>query len=181
MSLNPKRINPAAFLLLSLGVAAVPIFFQSANAQSTSPQSQAAPDSGLYIKVRLANPVKMSKLKSGDVVQGSLSSDVYSADRKLFPSGSTVHLMVDHLARRKRTRNDHWPWVVNVFTPRHENYPVFKSATVMQEQGESSIQVSMISSTRMREVHAKARKNAPALLSGSASSSGPTTGTVEVT
>jgi hypothetical protein len=122
----------------------------------------------------------MSRLKSGDVVQGSLSSDVYSTDRKLFPSGSAVRLTVDHLEKRKRTRNDHWPWVVNVFTPRHENYPVFKNATVLQDQAETAIQVSMISSTRMREVHAKAKKNALAPLSGSASSPDTTTGAVEV-
>jgi hypothetical protein len=176
-----RRTNPAALALLAFGLAAAPIFCQSAVAQSTNDQSTStqgnAADSGLYIKVRLSNPVKMSKLKSGDVVQGSLTGDVYSTDRKLFPSGSTVRLTVDHLEKRKRTPNDHWPWVVNAFTPRHENYPVFKDATVVQDQGETSVQVSMISSSRMREVHAKAKKNAPGPQSASASSPDTTTGT----
>jgi hypothetical protein len=101
----------------------------------------------------------MSKLKPGDIVEGRLARDVYSADRKLFSSASTVHLTVDHMDKRKRERNDHWPWVVNVFTPRHESYPVFKSASVTQDAGESSLQVSLIAVSRMREVHAKAKKN----------------------
>jgi hypothetical protein len=177
-------MNPPALVLLAFGLATGPILSLAADDQSTRAQGNTA-DSGLYIKVHLSNPVRMSKLKSGDVVQGSLTGDVYSADRKLFPSGSAVRLTVDHLEKRKRTPNDHWPWVVNAFTPRHENYPVFKNATVAQDQGETSVQVSMISSSRMREVHAKAKKNAPAPLSASASSPDATTsttnGAVEVT
>ncbi len=194
MSNNSKRMNPAAVAILTFTLAATPFWSLAAAAQSTNAQSTAAsstsvqssntqstssqgnsPDSGLYIKVRLSDPVKMSKLKSGDVVQGSLTGDVYSTDRKLFSSGSAVRLTVDHLEKRKRTPNDHWPWVVNAFTPRHENYPVFKSATVVQDQVETPIQVSMISSSRMREVHAKAKKNAP--ISASATSSPAATGT----
>jgi hypothetical protein len=195
MSNNSKRMNPAAVAILTFTLAATPFWSLAAAAQSTDAQSTAAsstsvqssntqstssqgnsPDSGLYIKVRLSDPVKMSKLKSGDVVQGSLTGDVYSTDRKLFTSGSAVRLTVDHLEKRKRTPNDHWPWVVNAFTPRHENYPVFKNATVVQDQVETPIQVSMISSSRMREVHAKAKKNAPAPPSASATSSPTTTG-----
>jgi hypothetical protein len=101
----------------------------------------------------------MSKLKPGDVVDGSLSTDVYATDRKLFASGSSIRLTVDHLEKRKRTPNDHWPWVVQAFTPRKENYPVFKAATVAQDTVESSLQVSLISVSRMREVHATARKD----------------------
>jgi hypothetical protein len=116
-------------------------------------------DSGLYVKVVLARPVKMSKLKPGDIVEGSLSRDVYSADRKVFSTGSRVQLRVDHLEKRKRPPNDHWPWVVKAFTPRHENYPVFKSAAVVQGGGETSLQVSVISVSRMRDVQARSKKN----------------------
>jgi hypothetical protein len=185
MSMTSKRMNPAAVAALAFTLAVTPFWCLAANAQSTAAPVQAAPDSGLYIKVRLSNPVKMSKLKSGDVVQGNLTGDVYSTDRKLFSSGSAVRLTVDHLEKRKRTPNDHWPWVVNAFTPRHELYPVFKNATVVQDQVETAIQVSMISSSRMREVHAKAKKNAPAPISASSSSQDAATvtpnGAVEVT
>jgi hypothetical protein len=101
----------------------------------------------------------MSKLKPGDVVEGTLARDVYAADHKAFSSGDHVRLPVDHLERRKRTPNDHWPWVVNFFTPRHESYPIFKEAAVVEGASESRIQVSLISVSKVREVYAQAKKN----------------------
>jgi hypothetical protein len=133
------------------------------------PQDPAA-TSSLYLKVQLGSPVKLSKLKPGDVLEGKLVRDVYSADRELFPAGSDVHMAVDHMEKRRRTRNDHWPWVVNAFTPRHENYPVFKAATVAGTNGDSALQVSLISISRKRDVHAQAKKKksgSPADESGS--------------
>ncbi|HYM78512.1 MAG TPA: hypothetical protein VE377_21245 [Candidatus Dormibacteraeota bacterium] len=123
------------------------------------PDKPAAAEPGLYVKVLLSTAVKMSSLKPGDVVEGTLSRDVYSANHKVFSSGSHVRLTVNHLERRKRTRNDHWPWVVNVFTPRHENYPVFREAVVNSGTSDSRIQVSLLSVSRVREVCAHARKN----------------------
>ena len=143
--------------LLAVGLASCPTWCSAADDTASRAQTPTAAGSGLYVKVRLSNSVRMSKLKSGDTVEGALSRDVYSADRKLFSSGSGVRLTVDHLEKRKRDRNDHWPWVVNVFTPRHENYPVFKNATVIQGGSDSTLQVSLVSVSRMREVHAKAK------------------------
>ena len=116
-------------------------------------------DPGLYVKVLLAAPVKMSKLKPGDYVEGTLARDVYGSDRKLFAAGTSVRLTVDHLERRRRTPNDHWPWVVNVFTPRHENYPIFHKATVHAPAGDTPLQVSLISSSKMRQVFAQGKKS----------------------
>jgi hypothetical protein len=137
-----------------------------------SPAASANP--GLYVKVQLPSRIKLSKLKAGDVVEGTLARDVYSADHELFPAGRQVRLTVDHLERRRRARNDHWPWVINVFTPRRENYPAFKNATVAQAQGDSTFQVSLISVNQKREVHAQAKKNK------SAQQSAEEHGTVEV-
>jgi hypothetical protein len=145
--------------LLAAGLVMSPAFCAASDDVAAPPQRPAAADAGLYIKVQLADRIKLSKLEPGDVVEGTLARDVYSGDRELFPAGSRVRLTVDHLERRKRPRNDHWPWVVNAFTPRHENYPAFKTATVSQAQGESSLQVSLISVSRKREVHALAKKN----------------------
>jgi hypothetical protein len=111
------------------------------------------------MKVQLPRSLKMSKLKPGQMVEGSLARDVYSADRKLFSSGSHVLLSVDHMEKRKRTPNDHWPWIVNAFTPRQENYPVFKQAIVQQDGLESPLSVSLLFVDRMHEVHARAKKN----------------------
>jgi hypothetical protein len=151
-------IKPVALLLLVGWVAASPTFGCAGDDPSLAAPQPAA-DSGLYLKVLLSHPVRMSKLKPGDLVEGSLSSDVYVTNHKLFAAGSAVRLTVDHLEKRKRTPNDHWPWVVQAFTPRKENYPVFKAATVAQDTVESSLQVSLISVSRMREVHATARKD----------------------
>jgi hypothetical protein len=150
--------KPVALVLAAGLVASNPTLGWSADDPSvTTPKPATGP--GLYLKMRLTHPVRMSKLKPGDVVEGSLSRDVYNASHKVFASDSGVKLTVDHLETRKRTPNDHWPWVVQAFTPRHEKYPVFKGATVAQDQVESPLRVSLISASRMREVHATARKN----------------------
>ncbi len=152
------RMNSLAAALLAAAIAIVPTFSQASDGKSGAPQRPASADSGVYVKVRLADRIKLSRLKPGDVVQGVLARDVYSADREIFSAGNHVRLTVDHLEKRRRPRNDHWPWVVNAFTPRHENYPVFKSATVSQTEGETSFQVSLIAVSRKREVHAQAKK-----------------------
>jgi hypothetical protein len=121
----------------------------------------ASATSGVYVKVQLDGPLKLSKLKPGDVVEGNLARDVYSSDRELFPAGSHVRLAVDHLEKRRRTPDDHWPWVVKAFTPRHEKYPVFKMATISGAGGETALQVSLISISRKREVHAQVKKKKP--------------------
>jgi hypothetical protein len=128
---------------------------QKSDAAATAPSA----DSSLYLKVQLADRIKLSKLKPGDVVEGSLARDVYSADRELFRARSQVRLTVDHLEKRRRPRNDHWPWVINIFTPRHESYPAFKTATIAGTASDTSLQVSMISVSRRREVHAQSKKD----------------------
>jgi hypothetical protein len=121
-------------------------------------QGTASKGSSLYVKVQLNSPLKLSKVKPGDVVEGKLARDVYSSDRELFPAGSPVRLAVDHMEKRRRTPDDHWPWVVKAFTPRHEPYPIFKTATISGAGGDTALQVSLISISRRREVHAQSKK-----------------------
>jgi hypothetical protein len=111
--------------------------------------------SAVYVKVQLEKTVKVSALKPGDVIEGRLAQDVYSGDRELFAAGSQVHLTVDKLGRRRRVPNDYWPWVIKAFTPRHENYPTFQSATVSLPDGrEVPLRVSLIFINRETQVHA---------------------------
>jgi hypothetical protein len=140
-------------VVLAAGLAVLSTLCLAADEEAT------APDLSLYLKVQLPAAIKMSKLKPGEVVRGKLARDVYSSDRELFSAGSDVRLTVDHLEKRKRPRNDHWPWVVSVFTPRRQNYPAFKNATVKSSGGDSSLNVSLISVSRKRDVHAQAKKN----------------------
>ncbi|HEY6763355.1 MAG TPA: hypothetical protein VI386_01175 [Candidatus Sulfotelmatobacter sp.] len=128
--------------------------------------------SGLYLKVRLDNPVKFSKLSAGDKVKGTLTRDVYSQDLELFPAGDRVELTVDHLEKRRRVLNDHWPWVIKAFTPRRQAYPVFKTALVSgpanaapnasnerTSRTGSALQVALISVNNTRDVHAQSKRN----------------------
>jgi hypothetical protein len=115
-----------------------------------------SPQVDLYLKVRLEKSVKLSRLKPGTPVEGALVHDVYSRTQLIFPQGAHVRLVVDHLGRRKRTPNDHWPWVVKAFTPRRENYPVFQSASILlPDNRETTLAVQTLSVAGEREVHAK--------------------------
>src|ERR1700759_1145753 len=140
--------------LVALAVSASSICSASQD-KPANPANFAAVNSSLYLKVRLEKFTKLSKLKAGGFVEGILERDVYSADRELFTSGSHVRLQVDHMEKRRRERNDHWPWVIQAFTPRHELYPLFTKATVSGNNAESTLYVSTLSVGRMREIHAR--------------------------
>jgi hypothetical protein len=134
---------------------------QASAGQAVDPQLDLALQSSVYVKVQLQNTVKISALKPGDVIVGTLAEDVYSGDRELFPAGSRARLTVDKLGRRRRIPNDHWPWVVKAFTPRHENYPTFQSAIVTLPNGqEVPLRVSLIFINRETEVRARAKAKA---------------------
>jgi len=115
---------------------------------------------GLYLKMQLDHPVKAKMLRPGDAIEGKLAQDVYSGDQELFSAGSRTKLIVDKLETRRRTPNDHWPWMIKFFGPRHEKYPTFQSASVFAANGtEAPLRVSLISMSREREVKAKAKKS----------------------
>jgi len=166
-----KLSNAVSVALLAAAVSAGSVLCAAAGSESAAnSQNPASPNSSLYVKVQLNSQLKLSKLRPGDVVDGSLARDVYSEDRELFPAGSHVRLTVDHLEKRRRVPNDHWPGVIKLCTPRHENYPAFKMAAIAGANGESTLQVSLISISRLREVRAQAKKKG----------SGPQSGNVEV-
>jgi len=111
--------------------------------------------SNLYMRVRVSDALKTSKLKPGDRVEGTLTNDVYSGAQQVFAAGSRVQLTVDQLERRRRVPNDHWPWVVQAFTPRHQNFPVFHVASIVSPDGrETALQVTVISVRNERPVEA---------------------------
>ncbi|MCU1297787.1 MAG: putative peptidoglycan binding domain protein [Acidobacteriaceae bacterium] len=127
--------------------------------ESTAVQDAPVSYSNLYVKVQLKSKIRVPALKSGDVVEGKLARSVYAGGRELLPAGSPVNLVVDKLERRRRAPNDHWPWVIKVFTPRHEMYPTFQSAQVLLASGgEVHLGVSLMSIGQEVEVQAKPRK-----------------------
>ena len=129
--------------------------------------------SGLYMKVQLTKPIKLSKLHPGDGVEGSIAADVYTADRKLLSSGDRARLTVDHFERRRREASDHWPGVIQLFRPRHEKYPVFGSVDVTEAGSEHEFRASQIGLRRMRDIYAAGK-------SANSSQSGPESSEVKV-
>jgi hypothetical protein len=147
LSIGPKSARFLAFLLLG-----------ALYVQNAMPSAVAA-DSFLYLKVQVEPKVKAGSLKPGDVVEGSLIRDVYWHDRKVIPAGSHLRLVVDRLEQRKRIPNDHWPWAIEIFAPRHEKYPIFRSAHVVRPDGRTmDLQVSLLSFSREVMVRAEPRK-----------------------
>src|SRR5262249_31975327 len=141
----------------------------SADAAAVTTSAPAPADPFMYLKVLLNAQTKLKDLKPGDAVEGKLASDVYWRDRELFPAGSAVHLVVDKLERRRREPNDHWPWVIKVFTPRHENYPTFRSGTIALQQGnEIPLDLSLVSSGKQVFIQAPPAKHKSAALPANA-------------
>src|ERR1700751_5970790 len=107
----------------------------SASSADTTDSDRAVAASILYLKGRLDSPLKLSKLKPGDQVSGKLVQDVYRGGVAVFPASSAVRLTVDQLERRRRAPNDHWPWMIKAFSPRHERWPTFHVASVTKVDG----------------------------------------------
>jgi len=163
------RLLVSLFAVLAVSGSACAQSLPSEQSSTGLQHPDLAQQSTVYVKVQLGKPVKVSALKPGDVIEGKLAQDVYSGDRELFAAGSQVHLTVDKLGRRRRVPNDHWPWVIKAFTPRHENYPTFQSATVSSPDGKDvALRVSLISINRETEIRAqiKTKKSHAAALSG---------------
>ena len=151
-------VNGAGLIAIAAMLSITAICSAQETVNHPQPVSRNVENSNLYLKIQLNNSPKFSKLRPGDSVQGALARDVYAGDRKLFSAGDHVRLEVDHMEKRRRAIDDHWPWVVKAFAPRHENYPVFKSAMISGGEGESSLPVSVLSISRKREVQAQSKK-----------------------
>jgi hypothetical protein len=119
-----------------------------------SESSNVTENNSLYMKIHFKNPIKPSALKAGSVLEGTLAEAVYSGDREVFPAGSNIRLRVDRMERKRKPPNDHWPWVVKAFSPRHEMQPVFSSASVVLASGETApLSVSIISMSQKKDAH----------------------------
>jgi len=174
-------------LLFCLGTSAL----TAAQSLSGQPETAAAPgaeqragasqDAGLYLELQLAQPVKVSKLKTGDILEGRLSRGVYKGDLEVFPAGSPVRLTVGKLERRKRESTDHWPGVIELLSPRHENYPTFESASILTSGGiEVPLRVSVISISRKVRAEAKAKKPAQSVGSSQSQAEAASSGSATV-
>jgi hypothetical protein len=116
----------------------------------------------LYLKVHFDPTLKPSALKPGTIVEGALSEPAYSGAREILPAGTRIRLTVDTLERVHKPPNDHWPWVIKAFAPRHQNQPVFSTAGAILPDGrEVSLKVSLISLADKKDVRVQSRPAKP--------------------
>lgn len=120
----------------------------------------------LFLSVEIDQNLKLSALKPGEIIEGKLAQPVYAEDRQVFPAGSHIRLTVNKLERRRKEKSNDWPWVIKVFMPRRENYPVFRSASVRLSDGaEIPLNVSLISVITPVRVSAQAQRKSKKSLS----------------
>jgi len=113
----------------------------------------------VYLKVQMDKQLRFSSLKPGDVVEGRLARDAYSAQGELFSSGSTARLAVDHIEKQRRRNSGRWPWVIGVFAPRWQRIPVFTEARIVGANDVvSTLPISVISSGRKTDIVAAPAK-----------------------
>lgn len=115
--------------------------------------SQTRNEFPLFVKVQLDSSVKLSSLKVGESVEGSLTRDVYSPENRVFAAGSHIQLTVSRVERKRKTPSEKLPWIAKIFLPHHENSPVFGDAAIFMPDGaRSAIRASLLSSSRMKEI-----------------------------
>ena len=145
-------ITPGLFLCSSLSA-----WTQEAAISAAPPDTDAM--SPVYLKVQIEKPLHLSSLKPGDVVEGRVERDAYSERGEEFASGSTARLAVDHVEKRKRENNGRWPWVVGMFTPHLQRFPVFTEARIVgPDDIVRTLSVSLVTSGRKTEIENKPRK-----------------------
>ncbi len=154
------RLSRFGVVILLLNLPYVLCSQQISTTGSGTLNTQVATYANLYMRMEIDKNVRVAALKPGEVLEGKLSQGVYSQYKEIFPSGSIVQLTVDKLEMRRRAKNDHWPWVINVFTPRREKYPTFETAHVMLGNGvQVPIRVDFVSIGRDTELHPKIKKH----------------------
>lgn len=146
---NPRPYKRSAWIWVALCL--VITSSTAFAADQSAPVATTAGGNFLFVKAEIDGKIKFTSLKPGDVLTGAITRDVYSGDRQVLPAGSRITVRIDHLEKRRREANDHWPWVIQAFTPRHEAYPVFHAA-VVTEAGGTEVPLRVSSFTLQREV-----------------------------
>jgi hypothetical protein len=154
-------------------------FNASAQDTPTSVPPLTAPP--VYLKVQMDKRLRLSSLKPGDVIEGKLARDSYSAQGEVFASGSAARLSVDHVEKRRRKDSGRWPWVVGVFTPRWERFPVFTEARVVGASDVvTTLPVAVVSSGQKTDIQAAPakgkRERKPSTMSPASASVAPHSG-----
>jgi hypothetical protein len=94
---------------------------------------------GAVIRVKLATPLKLTKLQPDSSFSGVLLRPLYSQDREAVPAGSTIQLVIENVEREKRAKNRFLVWLSRLWNSsdsRIDKYSIsFCSATLSLPDG----------------------------------------------
>lgn len=105
-----KKTIPDFLLVFLAGVAGVGAWGATPQAQSGAAASLAQPaparveysvPKGTLLRMSLGGPLKMSRLGSGNELDGDLARPLYVVDREVLPAGSHIHLVVETVEKTR--------------------------------------------------------------------------------
>lgn len=128
----------------------------NASAQTDIGQAQ-------VIWIAMEGRAQLKKTAEGTTLEGTLARNVYWRDTEIFPKGSTVRMVVDHIeARRKSFATDDRPFVIHLFAPRHDVTARFRAVRVLVPGGlEVPLRATFISLNQRAELSADCLSSAP--------------------
>ena len=101
----------------------------NASAQTGGGQAQ-------VIWIAMEGRTQLKKTAEGTTLEGKLARNVYWRDTEVFPKGSTVRMVVDHIELRKTGYAvDDRPFLIHVFAPQHDVTVRFRSVNVLMPGG----------------------------------------------
>jgi hypothetical protein len=121
-----------------------------ASAQTGGGQAQ-------VIWIAMEGRTQLKKTAEGTTLEGKLARNVYWRDTEIFPKGSTVHMVVDHIESRKKPfAVDDRPFVIHLFAPRHDVTVRFRSVNVLMPGGSDvPLRATFVALTQRAELSAE--------------------------
>jgi hypothetical protein len=116
-------------------------------------------EKGTLLRLAMDDPVKVSNLHPGDVVEGKLTRAVFHQEREIVPSGTRLRLVVDRVKRKRLPHSSVIRHVAKLFVRPSESNQEFEiipsSASLSLPSGaQVPLEVSFVSSYSPREVAA---------------------------
>jgi hypothetical protein len=105
---------------------------------------------------------QLKKTAEGTTLEGKLARNVYWRDTEIFPKGSTVRMVVDHIESRKKAfAVDDRPFIIHLFAPRHDVTAQFRSVSALMPGGlEVPLRATFVALTQRARLSAETEKPA---------------------
>ncbi len=137
--------------------------------------AQSTADPTPVIWIALGDRVQIKNLAPGATLEGKVERSVYWRDAEVFPKGSKVRMVVDFIESRKKAyKVDDRPFVIHVFSPRHEVVARFRSVAVLLPGGEEvPLRTTFIALAQRAELNAESAKPSALERNAAAGGNGP--------